>query len=187
MGMPWGLVFGAMAAAIGVAQLAVISGMTYQGGGGNVASVPSSASVGKRTSSVDLARSQSASGELAYMRGAKGQGGPENFERAFYGKKHRAAGGNAGYIVGEQGPELFMPDRPGTVVPNDDIDAVAGGSNVTFNINAIDAAGIEEVLTEQQGNIIGMIRSAANEYGDPFLENVDTSIYSTPFAGYRRA
>jgi hypothetical protein len=187
MGMPWGLVFGAMAAAIGVAQLAVISGMTYQGGGGNVASVPSSASVGKRTSSVDLARSQSASGELAYMRGAKGQGGPENFERAFYGKKHRAAGGNAGYIVGEQGPELFMPDRPGTVVPNDDIDAVAGGSNVTFNINAIDAAGIEDVLTEQQGNIIGMIRSAANEYGDPFLENIDTSIYSTPFAGYRRA
>jgi hypothetical protein len=173
---------------MGAAQLAVIAGTSYQGGG-SVGAVtgPSTASVGKRRSTVDLARSQSASGELAYLRGAKGQGGPENFERAFYGKKHRAAGGNTGYIIGEQGPELFMPDRPGTIVPNDDIDTVAGGSNVTFNINAIDAAGIEEVLTEQQGNIIGMIRSAANEYGDPFLENIDTSIYSTPFAGYRRA
>lgn len=134
-----------------------------------------------------MAKSQSASGELAYLRGAQGTGGPERFKRAFYGGRHRAAGGNAGYVVGEQGPELFMPDRPGTIVANDDIDTVAGGSNVTFNINTIDSAGVEDVLTEQQGNIIGMIRSAANEYGDPFLENVDTSIYSTPFAGYRRA
>lgn len=180
-----------MAIAVGVmgaAQLAVIAGTSYQGGG-SVGAVtgPSTASVGKRRSTVDLARSQSVSGELGYLRGAKGQGGPENFERAFYGKKHRAAGGNTGYIIGEQGPELFMPDRPGTIIPNDDIDTAAGGSNVTFNINAIDAVGVEEVLTEQQGNIIGMIRAAANEYGDPFLENVDTSIYSTPFAGYRRA
>ena len=80
-----------------------------------------------------------------------------------------------------------MPDRPGRVVPADDTENMAGGNNVTFNINTIDAVGVEEVLTEQQGNIIGMIRTAANEYGDPFLENIDTSIYSTPFAGYRRA
>ncbi len=174
--------------AMGAAQLSMISGTSFQGGGSSIgASAPSTASVGKRKSSIDMAKSQSAAGELAYLRGAQGQGGPENFKRSFYGGRHRAAGGNAGYVVGEQGPELFMPDRPGTIVANDDIDTVAGGSNVTFNISTIDSAGVEDVLTEQQGNIIGMIRSAANEYGDPFLENVDTSIYSTPFAGYRRA
>jgi hypothetical protein len=188
LGPPWAIPMMVMMAAMGAAQLAVVAGTSFQGGGsaGSTAT-PTTASVGKRKSSVDLAKSQSAAGELAYLRGAQGQGGPENFKRAFYGGRHRAAGGNAGYVVGEQGPELFMPDRPGTIVANDDIDTTAGGSNVTFNINTIDSAGVEDVLTEQQGNIIGMIRSAANEYGDPFLENVDTSIYSTPFAGYRRA
>ena len=57
---------------------------------------------------------------------------------------------------------------------------MGGATNVTFNISTIDAVGVEQVLTEQQGNIIGMIRSAANEYGDTFLEAVDTSIYSAP-------
>jgi len=185
----WATMMMPMIIGMGAAQLAMIAGTSFQGGGGSLgaSATPATASVGKRKSSVDLAKSQSAAGELAYLRGAQGQGGPENFKRAFYGGRHRASGGNAGYIVGEQGPELFMPNRPGTIVANDDIDTVAGGSNVTFNISTIDSAGVEDVLTEQQGNIIGMIRAAANEYGDPFLENVDTSIYSTPFAGYRRA
>ena len=71
-------------------------------------------------------------------------------------------GGATGYVVGEQGPELFMPDRPGTIVPADDTAAVGGNTNVTFTINAIDASGVEDVLAQQQGNIIGMIRNAAN-------------------------
>ena len=112
-------------------------------------------------------------------------GGAENFRSAFYGKKHRAAGGTAGYVVGEQGPELFMPDRPGTIVPADDAAAGGGSTNVTFSINAIDAAGVEDVLAQQQGNIIGMIREAANSYGQDFMEELDESTYTTPIA--RRA
>ena len=46
--------------------------------------------------------------------------------------------------------------------------------NTHITINAIDARGVEEVLMEQQGNIIGMIRSAANDYGEEFLESVET-------------
>ena len=134
---------------------------------------------------IDVAKSQSAGGELAYMRGARGTGGPENFRPAFYGKKNRAMGGATGYVVGEQGPELFMPDRPGTIVPADDTATMTGGSNVTFNINAIDASGVEDVLTEQQGNIIGMLRQAANSYGQEFFEDVDETIYTSPQA--RRA
>ena len=26
-----------------------------------------------------------------------------------------------GYIVGERGPEMFMPDRPGTVIPHHEL------------------------------------------------------------------
>jgi hypothetical protein len=119
------------------------------------------------------------------MRGDQGIGGPENFRSAFYGARHRAAGGNTGYVVGEQGPELFMPDRPGTIVSSDDAESIGAGTNVTFSINAIDAAGVEDVLAAQQGNIIGMIREAANSYGEDFLEDLDESTYTTPIA--RRA
>ena len=37
------------------------------------------------------------------------------------------------------------------------------------------------MLTVQRGNIIGMIREAANSYGEDFVESVDTSIL-TPTA-----
>lgn len=146
---------------------------------------PSSISAGSRTTQTDLTRSKSARGELAYFRGEQGIGGPEEFRPAFYGKKNRAMGGATGYVVGEQGPELFIPERPGTIVPADDAAAVGGTTNVTFSINAIDASGIEEVLAQQQGNIIGMIRNAANSYGEDFLEDLDESTYTSPIA--RRA
>ena len=178
-----------LVAASGAAALAMLAGTSYSGGG-NISATPTggspgSISVGQRRSSVDLAKSQSAGGELRYLRGNRGTGGPENFRPAFYGKKNRAMGGATGYVVGEQGPELFMPDRPGTIMPADDTAAVTGGSNVTFNINAIDASGVEDVLTEQQGNIIGMLRQAANSYGQEFFEDVDETIYAAPQA--RRA
>jgi hypothetical protein len=78
-----------------------------------------------------------------------------------------------------------MPDRPGTIVPSDDVSAAGGATNVTFSINAIDAAGVEDVLVQQQGNIIGMLRQAANSYGEEFMEDLDESTYTTPVA--RRA
>ena len=171
--------------AMGAAQLAIIAGSTYQGGGGGGgASMPSSVAIGKRTSSSDLSKSQSARGELAYFRGARGTGGAENFTPAFYGKKNRAIGGATGYVVGEQGPELFMPDRPGTIVPADETAEMGQEiGNVNININAIDASGVEEVLTQQQGNIIAMIRQAANQTGEDFLEDVDETTYTTPAIG----
>ena len=152
------LIGGIMAAAMvamGAKQLAIISATTFQGGGSSVGGGPTAISAGNRRSSVDMARSQSARGELAYFRGESGTGGPENFRPAFGGYRNRAEGGNTGFMVGEQGPELFVPERPGRIVPNDDIPAVAP-SNVTFNINTIDATGVEDILTQQRGNIIAV-------------------------------
>lgn len=41
-------------------------------------------------------------------------------------------------IVGEEGPELFVPDRAGTIIPNDALGAgrAASGAGVTININS---------------------------------------------------
>ena len=43
----------------------------------------------------------------------------------------------------------------------------------------MDASGVEDVLRNQQGNIIRMIREAANENGERFLETVDTQTYGS--------
>jgi len=170
-----GLPFSAVAAGIGAAQLAIISGTSYQGGGsaGAAPSGPSSVSVGERKNTVDLARGENQAGELAYARGAQGMGqGMTNFKPAFSGYKNRAAGG---FVVGEQGPELFMPDTPGQIIPSGQ--GVGGQTNVNFSISAVDARGVEDLLINQRGNIIGMIREAANEHGEMFLESVQEKSY----------
>jgi hypothetical protein len=170
-----GLPFSAVAAGIGAAQLAIISGTSYQGGGsaGAAPSGPSSVSVGERSNTVDLARGENQAGELAYARGAQGMGqGMTNFKPAFSGYKNRAAGG---FVVGEQGPELFMPDTPGQIIPSGQ--GAGGQTNVNFSISAVDARGVEDLLINKRGNIIGMIREAANEHGEMFLESVQEKSY----------
>ena len=174
---PIGLAIAPLIAAMGLAQIALISGMTYQGGGSSsvsAATPPSSVSLGSRSNVVDVSQ-RASGGELAYMRGARGVGTNANdFTPAFTGAKYRASGGEtAGYVVGEQGPELFVPETPGRIVPNDDI-AQAAPVNVTFSVQAIDANSFNDALATQRGNIISMIREAANSYGEGFLETVDT-------------
>jgi hypothetical protein len=78
-------------------------------------------------------------------------------------------------MVGEQGPELFVPERPGTIVPSDDVQTASTPINANINISAIDAAGVEDVLMNQRGNIISMIRDAANAQGNTFLEEINVA------------
>jgi len=167
-----------MVATIGAAQMAIIGSMSYQGGGtapsGAGASI-SKVSVGSSSKKVDVAGSN-AGGELHYMRGGRGIGSSaSDFSRrgAFVGSRYRATGG-AAYVVGEQGPELFVPETPGQIVASDDIEAAGAPINATFNIQTIDATNMEETLIAQRGNIIGMIREAANNQGQQFLEGLDT-------------
>jgi hypothetical protein len=163
--------------AMGAAQLAVIAGTSYQGGGGGAGAAGGATSVnmGDRSKSVDLATGTSPSGELAFLRGERGIGtGMTNFTPAFSGIRHRAGGGaTTGFMVGEQGPELFMPETPGVIKPADE----SGGNNqrpmaISFQINAIDTVSVEEMLSTNRGAIIKNIREAANQHGEFFLELV---------------
>lgn len=172
----WVGAYTALVTTLGAIQLGLIASTSYQGGGSiGGAKGPSSITVGSRNNSVDLAKARSPSGEIAYARGDQGTGsGMTNFTPAFTGMKYRASGGNVGLMVGEQGPEMFIPDRPGTVVPADDTQAFSGQPvNVNFSIQAVDSAGVEDLLRVQRGNIIGMIREAANSHGELFLENIN--------------
>jgi hypothetical protein len=48
------------------------------------------------------------------------------------------------YIVGERGPELFVPRDGGSIVPNN----MLGGQQVTYNINAVDAASFKAMVAK---------------------------------------
>jgi len=64
------------------------------------------------------------------------------------------ADANTPYIVGELGPELFVPRSAGTVVPNNQISNMGSTTNVTNNyINAIDAKSFENRLLESSNTI----------------------------------
>ena len=72
----------------------------------------------------------------------------------------RAAGGPVSsgqtYMVGERGPELFVPGRSGTIVANDKM----GGGNTSVVVN-VDAKGSSVEGDEQGANQLGRVISAA--------------------------
>ena len=81
----------------------------------------------------------------------------------------RAGGGPVGknnsYLVGERGPELFVPNSAGTVVSNETMGSRMGETNINFTINAVDAQGFDELLLSRKGLIIGTIQQAFRQQG----------------------
>ena len=69
---------------------------------------------------------------------------------------------NKPYMVGEGGPETFIPNTAGTIVPS----GIGGQNvNVNFTINAVDTAGFQALLANERGMIVSMINSAVNQQG----------------------
>jgi len=68
-------------------------------------------------------------------------------------------------IVGENGPELIMPEKDARVIPNNQMSRMGQPVNVNFNINTVDARGFNELLVNSRGLIVNMINNAVNEKG----------------------
>jgi phage-related minor tail protein len=91
------------------------------------------------------------------------------FKNVYQAAEPRATGGpvSAGnpYMVGERGPELFMPSGSGTIIPNNQMSNMGNTSNVTNNyINAIDVKSFEDRLLGSSNTIW-----AANQYANKNL------------------
>jgi phage-related minor tail protein len=90
------------------------------------------------------------------FRGAKAKGGSVR------------SGGS--YLVGERGPELFMPARSGTIIPNNNL----GGKGITNNIVVnVDASG-----TAVQGN-----DAESNEFGEQLAAAIQAEIVNQKRSG----
>ena len=113
---------------------------------------------GSLYSGLDIASANSSSDPIGSLIGSMGFG-------------PKAAGGlvNAPSIVGENGPELFIPNGSGTIIPNQRMnDSMGGTTNVTNNyINAIDTKSFEDRLYGSNKAIW-----AANAYAS---KNISTS------------
>lgn len=74
----------------------------------------------------------------------------------------RATGGPVAnrtpYIVGERGPELFVPNSSGTIIPNNQLGGMGGDVSVVVNV---DASGSNVQGNESQAKALGGAISAA--------------------------
>jgi len=75
------------------------------------------------------------------------------------------------YMVGEAGRELFVPNSSGRIVSNDDLKQQNGmkAVNITFNIQANDTEGFDDLLSKRRGFIISMINESLNQQGKEAL------------------
>ena len=71
------------------------------------------------------------------------------------------------YIVGEQGAELFVPSRTGTIVPNNQLGMAGGGVpvNITYQIQSFDSKDTLQAITENAPAISGIIEQQFNRRG----------------------
>ena len=61
-------------------------------------------------------------------------------------------------IVGERGPELFVPNSAGNIIPNHELGGMGGSTNIVVNV---DASGSSVEGDEQQGRELGQLISVA--------------------------
>ena len=93
--------------------------------------------------------------------GITGGAGGSGFLGGIFG---RAVGGSVRsgqpVLVGEQGPELFVPQTAGQVNRN-----AGGGATINFNINTLDGKQAAAVIAENRNVIIGIVRDGFNRAG----------------------
>jgi len=104
---------------------------------------------------------------LSSMGGAGGTGGGiGGFFKSIFGlAKGGPAQGGRPYIVGEEGPELFVPKSSGTVVPNGQMGGgtVNNVTNITNSVSAVDAKSVAQLFAENRKTLLGTVQMAQNE------------------------
>jgi hypothetical protein len=113
-----------------------------------------------------------ASGVMKLLFGALG-GADSFFGGIFSGLGFKASGGDVGagqpYIVGEKGPELFVPNGSGTIVPNGSLRAATGGGGGTYigtiapvyNISGLGLSydQVQALMARNNSDLVAVIRN----------------------------
>lgn len=80
--------------------------------------------------------------------------------------------GGQPYVVGEQGPEWFVPNGAGTILPNGTAPATSASSsgsqgavNINFNVQAMDARSFQSAMVQNKAVVVGIVNQALNMRG----------------------
>ena len=68
------------------------------------------------------------------------------------------------YVVGEAGPELFVPGMRGNIVPNG-ASASGGSTQITYNINAVDARSFQQLVAQDPSFIHNVSERGRRQLG----------------------
>jgi len=106
-----------------------------------------------------------------------GLGGSLGFDMSFL--EGKATGGpvdgKTPYMVGERGPELFVPQGAGNIIPNHRLQSGGGSSTqamqaapttnnyITNNISALDSRSVAQVFAENRQSLLGTVEYARKE------------------------
>ena len=74
--------------------------------------------------------------------------------------------GGTPYMVGEEGPELFIPNSSGQITPNNKLGGGGGlttNNYITNNINALDSRSVAQVFAENRQTLLGTVEYARKE------------------------
>jgi hypothetical protein len=96
--------------------------------------------------------------------GGGGSGG------GFFGfAKGGAVSKNRPILVGEQGPELFIPNQTGQITQSARGTDMGGATTVNVNVSATDVRGVKELLIDNRSTIVNAVNIALNEKGKEAL------------------
>jgi len=120
--------------------------------------------VDKEAEKLNLIKSQNTQLKRQILLNALSGGGGFSFGFA----KGGAVSKGRPILVGENGPEIFRPNSTGQIEQS--ARGTGGGATqVTFNINTLDASGFEDLLVRSRGTITQLINNAVNERGKESL------------------
>jgi phage-related minor tail protein len=121
-----------------------------------------------KAQATSLFQSSGIGGFFSGLFGGGGGAKPAFGSTAFWGGK--AEGGNVSgmnsYMVGERGPELFVPKTSGAIIPNNQLGSAMGGPQVVYNgpyianMSAIDTQSATQFLAKNKQAVWGANQSA---------------------------
>jgi lambda family phage tail tape measure protein len=121
-----------------------------------------------KAQATSLFQSSGIGGFFSGLFGGGGGAKPAFGSTAFWGGK--AEGGDVSsmnsYMVGERGPELFVPKTSGTVIPNNQLGSMGGGPQVVYNgpyiasMSAIDTQSATQFLAKNKNAVFAANQSA---------------------------
>ena len=94
-----------------------------------------------------------------------GTGIGDFFSKIFGKAQGGPVSGGTPYLTGERGPEIFVPNSSGQIIPNNKLGGGGTVNNtyITNSVSAVDAKSVAQLFAENRRTLLGSVQMAQNE------------------------